>query len=201
MANLIFYDETHKYTVDGVEVPSVSEITRFISREVYKDVQQFALDTAAARGTGVHKATEALDKYGSIEVTDELLPYIKAYVKFIKDYKPEWEKIEWSVNNGTMYAGTLDRYGTLRGVKAVVDVKTTGSITPAHRMLYTAAQNLYRMAIEPEHKVEGLFILQLRKDETYKLIELEIQNELADACLELHVALKKKKRNQKKEEE
>lgn len=197
MANLIFYDDSHRYTVDGEEVPSVSELTRFLTREIYGEVNQLVLDQAAERGTKVHKATEALDKFGSVEIDDGLVGYLKAYVQFLKDRKPEWEKIEWSVNNGTLYAGTIDRYGVIDGKSGIVDVKTTANIDKGHRVLYTAAQNLYRMAVEADKKVEFLYILQLKKDGTYALLELEIQDELANACIVMHQALKKKKRTRK----
>lgn len=201
MANLIFYDDTHRYTVDGVEVPSVSELTRFISREIYGDVQQFTLDQAASRGTSVHKATEALDKYGSAEIDDQHVGYLKAYLAFLKDRHPEWEKIEWSVNNEQLYAGTIDRYGSLDEKKVIVDIKTTGNITRGHKTLYTAAQNLYRMAVEKIATVDALYILQLKNDGNYKLIELPIQDELANACITMHEALKKKQRKRKENEE
>ena len=97
MATLLFYDDTHKYTVDGEEVPSVSELTRFLSREVYADAPQYFVEGAAQRGTAVHKATEALDKYGKIECESDIVPFVKAYVAFRKDINPEWEKIEWPV--------------------------------------------------------------------------------------------------------
>lgn len=194
MAKLIFYDVGHKYTVDGEEVPSVSELTRFITREVYESAPQFAMDNAASRGTKIHKATEAIDKFGSAEIEDDIAGYLRAYVKFLKECKPVWEKIEWSVNNGTLYAGTLDRYGTLNGKKAIVDIKTASVISALAKVLYTAAQNLYRMAIEPDFKVEAIYVLHLSKDGNYRLIELEIQDELANACIALHQALKKKKR-------
>lgn len=194
MAKLIFYDTEHKYTVDGAEVPSVSELTRFITREVYESTPQLAMDRAADRGTKIHKATEALDKYGSAEIEDDIAPYLKAYVQFLKEHSPDWERIEWAVNNGKLYAGTLDRYGTLDGKKAILDIKTAASIGSLMKVLYTAAQNLYRMAIEPECAVEAIYILQLKKDGKYRLIELEIQDELAKACIALHQALKKKER-------
>lgn len=200
MANLIFFDDSHTYQVDGVEVPSVSEVTRFISREVYRDVNQYALDTAANRGTRVHKATEILDKYGSAEVDDEVKPYVLAYLEFRRTEKPEWEKIEWAVCNDFRYAGTIDRYGEMNGQKVIVDIKTTQSIDKAHKTLYTAAQNLYRMAAEKQVKVDKLYILQLLKDEKYKLIELPIDDDLAMSCLTLHEALKKKKRVKKEED-
>ena len=197
MANLIFCDEQHRYTVDGEEVPSVSEITRFIAKEIYGEINQTILDSAASRGTSVHKAAEALDKYGKVEVSDEHLPYLKAYLKFLKENRPTWEKIEWAVNNQTLYAGTIDRYGTINGKQAIVDLKTTANIDKGHRVLYTAAQNLYRMAIEQDHPVEAIYILQLKKDETYKLIEIEKQDELANACITLSQALKKRRRKKK----
>ena len=194
MANLIFFDEGHRYTVDGVEVPSVSEVTRFLAREVYSDVNQTALDAAATRGTNVHKATEALDKFGQVEVDDEALPYLKAYVAFRKEQNPEWEKIEWPVNNGLLYAGTIDRYGLLGDRHVILDIKTTARIDRPHKVVYTAAQNLYRMAIQEKHAVDAIVILQLKKDGTYKMIELEVQDELANACLTMHQAFMKRKK-------
>lgn len=195
MAKIILDEDVHQYTVDGEEVPSVSELTRFISKEIYGDVVQSTLDAAADRGTRVHKGAEALDKFGTVEIEDELLPYLQAYVSFIKEHKPEWEKIEWPVNNGMLYAGTIDRYGILDTKRSIVDIKTTSRIGPAHRVLYTAAQNLYRMAIEGDHPVEQIVILQLKKDGTYKCIELEIQDELANACIALSQALRKRRRS------
>ena len=194
MAKIILDENVHQYTVDGEEVPSVSELTRFISREIYGDVVQSTLDAAADRGTRVHKGAEALDKFGTVEIEDELLPYLQAYVSFVKEHKPEWEKIEWPVNNGMLYAGTIDRYGILDTKRSIVDIKTTSRISPGHRVLYTAAQNLYRMAIEGDHPVEQIVILQLKKDGTYKCIELEIQDELANACIALSQALKRRRR-------
>lgn len=55
MAKLVFYDADHRYTVDGQEVPSVSELTRFITREVYEDTPKLAMDNAAVRGTRIHR--------------------------------------------------------------------------------------------------------------------------------------------------
>lgn len=198
MPHLIqLFEDTHRYTVDGEEVPSVSELTRFISREVYSDVRQDAMDNAASRGTRIHKATEALDKFGSVEIEDDLIGYLKAYIAFLKEHKPEWLRIEWSVCNGLLYAGTLDRYGTMEDKRVIVDIKSTSRISRPHKILYTAAQNLYRMAIEAETPVDAIYILQLKADGKYKLYELEIQDELAMSCLTLHQALKKIKRTKK----
>lgn len=198
MANLVFFDQSHTYEVDGEPVPSVSEVTRFMSREIYGDITQFQLDNAAERGTAVHKALEVLDKYSEVEASEDIVPYIKAYLAFRKDHPTEWKKIEYAVcHPDKLYAGTLDRYGTVDGIPTLLDFKTTSSIDPAHRHLYTAAQNLYRRALPDDMPVEQILILQLKKDGTYKLFNLDIDDKLADACLALHLALKKKKRKRK----
>lgn len=202
MAKLLFFDTTHTYTVDGEVIPSVSEICRFISREIYGDIGQFTLDNAAKRGTAVHKSTEVLDKYGKVEITSDIEPYIRAYIQFRKDHACEWQKIEWATHHpDNLYAGTLDRYGTVDGKRAIVDIKSTANIDPAHRKLYEAAQNLYRKMLPEDMPVEQLLILQLKNDGTYKLYDLPISDGLADACLLLHTALKKRKRKKKEKTE
>ena len=193
MAQLLFFDEGHKYTLDGEELPSVSQLTRFISREIYGDVGQFNLDRAADRGTAVHKATELLDKYGTAEIDEDIAPYLQAYIAFRKEHMCEWQKIEYATHHpNNLYAGTLDRVGTVDGNLVVLDIKTSSTI---QKPLYTAQLNLYReMLPDP---IEQLVILHLKKDGTYKLIDIPIDDTLADACITMHEALKKKKRSKK----
>ncbi len=193
MAQLLFFDEGHKYTIDGEELPSVSELSRFISREIYGDVGQFNLDRAADRGTAVHKATELLDKYGTVEIDEDISPYLKAYIAFRKEHKCEWQKIEYATHHPeNLYAGTLDRVGTVDGKLVVLDIKTSSTI---QKPLYTAQLNLYRKMLPDP--IEQLVILHLKKDGTYKLIDIPIDDTLADACITMHEALKKKKRSKK----
>lgn len=201
MATLLFYDDKHRYTVDGEEVPSVSELTRFLTREVYTEVPQYFLDAAADRGTKIHRATEALDKFGKVEIDSDLAAYLQAYVSFMKDIAPDWEKIEWSVCNDKLYAGTVDRYGKMNDLPVIVDIKTTQTITGLHKVLYTAQLNLYRLAVMKEKPVEALWVLQLKKDATYKLIQLDINEELAKACITMHEAIKNSKRRRKKKDD
>ena len=201
MSTLLFYDDSHKYTVDGEEVPSVSELTRFLTRELYTDAPQYFLDQAAKRGTNVHKATEAIDKFGTVEIEDEYAGFVKAYVSFLKDHNVSWEKIEWPVcrkDDEMPYAGTIDRVGTLDGKTVILDIKTTANISGLHKLCYTAQLNLYNLAVEKEKLVDGLWVLQLKKDGTYKLIQLEENKELAQACLTMHYAIQKTKRKRRK---
>ena len=171
----------------------MSELTRFISREVYGDVAQYRLDHAAERGKKVHKLTEALDKYGEVDVSEDVLPYIQAYVRFRREHETAWQKIEYATHHpGALYAGTLDRYGVVDGKRCIVDIKTSSTLK---KQLYTAQLNLYRMMLPDP--VDALYVLHLKPDGTYKLVELPIDDTLANACLTLHTALKKKKRKRK----
>ena len=193
MATLLFFDQGHKYTLDGEELPSVSELCRFLSREIYGDVAQWRLDDAADRGTAVHKATEALDKYGKVDVQDGILSYLQAYLKFRGEHTADWQKIEYTAYHPAFrYAGTIDRYGLIDGAAALLDIKTSYTI---HKPLCAAQLNLYRWLLEAQGlPVDKLFILHLKKDGTYKLLPFEQDNALPEALLTLHNALKKKAR-------
>lgn len=193
MATLLFFDRGHKYTLDGEELPSVSELCRFLSREIYGDVAQWRLDQAADRGTAVHKATEALDKYGKVDVQDGILPYLQAYLSFRREHPAEWQKIEYATHHpDRRYAGTIDRYGLVDGAASLVDIKTSYTI---HKPLCAAQLNLYRWILEAEGRpVDRLYILHLKKDGAYKLQQFEKDDALPEALLTLHNALKKKRR-------
>lgn len=80
MAQILkFFDAEHEYVVGDKKIPAVSEILRFLSREMYSSISQYTLDNAADRGKRVHKACEVLDKYGEAEIDKDIEPYIKAY--------------------------------------------------------------------------------------------------------------------------
>ena len=188
--------EKHEYELDGEILPSVSEITRFISRELYGEVNQYTLDRAAERGTNVHKLTEALDKYGSCEADEELLPYLQAYVEFRSKHECEWTEIERSMFHPDLrYAGTLDRLGTVDGENIIMDIKTSSQI---QTVAVTAQLTLYQMMCEANGiKVGGLYVLQLKKDGKFTFREVIPDRDLADACLILHSRLTKRKRKNK----
>ena len=202
MAQILkFYDEKHIYELDGEQIPSVSEISRFVSREVYGDIAQYTLDHAADRGSKVHKQCELLDKYGECECDSEIAPYIKAYIKFLEENQPEWVAIEKPLAcKEKGYAGTLDRVGRLKdGRFAIVDLKSSSVV---QEVLAQIQMNGYKGLWEAneEQKVDVLIILHLRKDETYKPHEIPMDGTLFEACLDLHNATKKKKRGKKKDE-
>lgn len=191
---LQFFDKGHIYMLDGQRLPCVSDLCRFLHREIYKDAPLWQMEAAADQGTKVHAATEALDKTGQAEIEDEYLPYLQAYAAFRREHDVQWELIEHPDYHPVhRYAGTIDRYGTVDGFKTLLDIKTTYRV---YKPLFSASLNLYRMILESRGKdVERLMILHLKKDGTYKLIKFVADDSVPMALVTLHTAMLMKKKN------
>ena len=190
---LQFFDKGHIYMLDGERIPCVSDLCRFLHREIYKDAPLWQMEAAADRGTKVHAATEALDRTGRAEVEDEYLPYLQAYALFRQEHDVQWELIEHpDYHPAHRYAGTIDRYGMVDGFKTLLDIKTTYRV---YKPLCSASLNLYRLMLEARGKsVERLLILHLKKDGTYKLIKFVADDSVPMALLTLHTTMNAGKR-------
>lgn len=190
---LQFFDKGHIYMLEGERIPCVSDLCRFLHREIYKEAPIWQLEAAADRGTKVHAATEALDKTGRAEIEDEYLPYLQAYARFRQEHDVQWELIEYADYHPLLrYAGTIDRYGLVDGFKTLLDLKTTYRV---YKPLCSASLNLYRLMLEARQKaVDRLMILHLKKDGSYKLIRFDMDDELPLALLTLHTVLKPRRR-------
>ena len=67
-------------------------------------------------------------------------------------------------------------------------------------VVYEAQLNLYRRMLEAhEEKVEQMFILHLKKDGGYTLEEVNIDDRLADDCLNIYKRMHERKRRNKNE--
>lgn len=196
MRGLKFYDEGHIYEYRGERIPSVAEILRFMSREVYGDINKYVLDNAAQRGTAVHSATEALDRYGTVECSEDIYGYIQAYARFLNEHTVEWKYIEAPIAHRRMkYAGTIDRAGIVDGCFAIVDLKTNAAIK---KPLVKAQLNGYRKLLtERRERIESLYCLQLLPDGRYRLYPTAIDDTEFMACYKMHIAMRKKQKRGK----
>lgn len=193
MAKLVFFDDKHEYQVGEEILPSVSEILRFITREMYDNINQYTLDQAADRGKRVHAATENLDRYGEVQIDADIQPYVEAYIKWRREYNPQWTRIEYACYHPEMmFAGTLDRYGTIRGEQYIVDIKTTST---RHKKREQAQLCGYdKLAVINGLKVDKIAVLQLKNDGTYKFEIMDKDDYLFMACYTIHKATEKKRR-------
>ena len=89
--------------------------------------QEYAdLQTAANRGTEIHRAAEQYALGVEPEYDAFLEPWVQQCRKFLEEHKPEFLMAEAPVYNTTVgYAGTLDGIAMIDGQRVVVDYKTT----------------------------------------------------------------------------
>ena len=193
MPDLLFREADHIYTLDGQVRPCVSDLCKPLHREIYKDAPAWQMEVAAERGTAVHKAAEQLDKCGSASIAEEYRPYLLAYKAFLQDCHPSWDLIEQPLYHPELrYAGTVDRYGNLSCDATLIDIKTTYAV---YKPLCRAQLNLYRLLlIARGYPVNRMCILHLRKDGTYKLIPIPVDEPLAHALITIFNALPKRRK-------
>ena len=168
-----FDEQKHLYTVDGVKMPSVTEILSPLTARHYGEISKETLRLAADRGTAVHEACECLD-YG-LDIDEdfpaEWLGYVRAYAEFLNDYRPKWEGIEEMVYHELQgYCGRVDRYGLIDGKMSVLDIKTTATPTKANYMAGACQTVAYGNALQ---SVKKGFLLYLKKDGGYRLVDTD----------------------------
>ena len=135
MMALAFDEDTHTYRVDGRPVPGVTEICSHLTPCGF-DASNAVLAQAVRRGTRVHELTELVD-YGALpdEIEPELVGYLRAYLSFLRDYRPVWLHIEHRMADGANgFAGTADRIGLISGALTVVDLKTNSGFTRGEKI-------------------------------------------------------------------
>lgn len=168
MANLVFFDEGHRYELDGVPVPSVTEICSHLAPPA--NVPPETLRMAAQRGSLVHELCMLMD-YDALpdEIPPEVVGYLEAYRKFLRDYRPDWIYVEYPVyseRNG--FAGTLDRFGIIGGEAYVVDLKTTANMDRPAKIKAACQTFAYGDCLaDSKHNIPQGMVVQLRKDGTY----------------------------------
>lgn len=80
---------------------------------------------AAARGTDIHSAAEALALGQTPEIEDHIAPYVEQYVRFLERHQPEFLMSEAPIYApGNSYAGTCDGIMVLGGKTVIFDIKS-----------------------------------------------------------------------------
>ena len=188
----VFDLETHRYTLDGVELPSVTQICRFLGYD-YKSAQPWLAEAAARRGTAIHEACALIDYGEEPEVSPEIEGYITAYRRFLKDYQPEWEGIETPLfvyDDWYKFAGTPDRWGKMDGKLTLLDIKTGAVHVP-----YVSAQlcGYGIMLLASGREIQSAYALRLDRSGIYELTRIEPDGFLLDSCIILNNAMKGRK--------
>lgn len=137
---LEYDDDSHTYLVDGIIVPSVTQLLNRKFGHKYDEVSSSVLAAAASRGTMIHKAIEDFC-HGSVSDLGEVkdFEFLMNYYKF--DVMENELPIIVDVG-GETFAGRLDLILNIDGDLAVADIKTTSTLDKE----YLGHQlNLYRL--------------------------------------------------------
>jgi len=164
-ADFQFDTETHSYYLDGVKLPSVTQVLNSTGVASYQDVP--AMEYYLDRGTAIHKACELLSR-GNLDedsLDDRIKPYVEAFRKFLSDTDAVIEQTEVrTYHPAHRYAGTVDAVAVLNGRRCLLDYKTT--VVTAWTGIQLAAYAEMLGGITEFRR----FGLALTKDKTYKLV-------------------------------
>jgi hypothetical protein len=177
-ANTLEYDDdTHTYIVDGVIVPSVTQILGVKFGNKYAGVNRSTLERAANRGTAIHKAIENFCKYGEDDGAKEVHNFNFLKKRYGFNVLENETPIIISKDDTPIAAGRLDLILDIKGDTAIADIKTT-SVLDKEYLAYQL--NLYRIGYMQSYgrNVSELYGVHLREDKR-KLINIPVNEGIA----------------------
>lgn len=172
---LEYFDDDHTYLVDGIIMPSITQILKRTFSHKYESVNSAVLNAAAERGTEVHKAIEMYCKNGE----DSELKEVRNFKFLQKQY--EFDAVDNEVpvilfrDDEPVGAGRLDMVLSMDGKLGLADIKRTSVLDKEYVGLQL---NLYRMAYMYcyDKKIEFLKAIHLREDKR-KFVDIPINED------------------------
>lgn len=175
-----YYEEDHKYYVDGEEVLSVTNLVKIVSEakywDDYKNISPEVLRRAANKGTKLHKEIEDYETNGIEGNSVEFHNYKR--IKQLYDFEcKESEQIVLycDEDNVPMFCGRLDMVIEMDGDIGIADIKRTSSLYPEKVKFQL---NLYRLAYMQSYggNIDFLRCIRLRES-VREFIEFDIDEE------------------------
>ena len=168
---LEYLDESHTYVVDGIQVPSITELVRERFGGIYDRVPSWVLHAAADKGTAVHAAIETYIKTG--EESD--LPELRGFISIVElnDFRHMIAEIPVILFDGDpVAAGRVDLVFEQNGLLCGADIKRTYHL---NREYLEYQLNLYRTAYRQSYGREWskLYAIHLRENKR-NLVEIKI---------------------------
>lgn len=179
---LEYFDDGHLYLVDGVLVPSITQLLELRFGGAYSGIASEVLAEAARKGTEVHAAIERLCKTG--QPAD--LPEVGGFIALQAEHRFTVKRNEVPVilerDGEPVAAGRFDLEIEADGILGGADIKRTSRLL---KDKLAAQLNLYRLANMQTYGVEWSFLrgLQLRED-VARYVEVPVSEGLANDIIE-----------------
>lgn len=161
-------------SVNGL--PSVSEIIRAVGLTAdYSSIPTAYREIAMARGKALHAAIE-MDAEGTLDdasVHEAIRAPLEAYRRFCKDVEHAIESTELElVDDRLGFCGHLDRVGTIRGQRAIIDWKLSDRPDLEGARYQLAGYHILDSWCTKPAESPQWYVVALRKDGTYRLHDL-----------------------------
>ena len=187
---LEYIDEIHQYLVDGLCVPSITQLIKMKFGNKYDGISKEILKRAADKGNAMHEAIELFEKEGKETDIRELKNY-----KFLKKHY-KWEVLKSEIpiilfhEDEPIAAGRLDQIIKIGDEKGVNDLKRTSTFDRDYVALQT---NLYRIGYQQSYDEQIDFVSGLHlRDTTRKFYKLPVNEEYAVSVIKEYLETRKK---------
>lgn len=171
---LEFFDDGHIYLVDGIVVPSITQILNVRFGAAYANVPPDVLKRAAERGTMIHAQIENFIKTG--EANEFSLPFSQC-LETCGLHPIDCEiPVILHENGNPVAAGRLDLLLGREGKMGIADIKTTKKLNTDY-LFYQL--NLYRIAFMQSYNSPIEFLGGVHLRESAKYAEIEINENKA----------------------
>jgi hypothetical protein len=124
---------SHAYSIDGVRVPSVTQVLRDVLSPVQFG-EQWHLDRGSANHAIYAMLADGVDP-ASIECDERSKPYMAGWLAWRDMWKPDAMQSEVRLHHPAMrYAGTADLVTRINGEPTIIDYKQTAGPLDALQM-------------------------------------------------------------------
>lgn len=162
-----FIEECHMYLCNGIIVPSVSEILKFLFPDKYANIPSSILKAKASWGSDIHSAIESYEQNLPFSLTPMQQITFEQYLHLKDEYQIEVTEQETMVHFEDKYCGRLDMIANIESKRSLVDIKTTAKLD--HESL---AYQLGFYAMAYGEDFEKYYVLWLPKKGNGKLVEV-----------------------------
>jgi hypothetical protein len=187
-----YIDETHTYIVDGVEVPSVTQLISAVLPSPYKDIEPGVLKQAADKGIALHEEIEQFELHGIMGSSVEFNHYLYLKKKHLFEAVENEKLIIIEYKGKVVCAGRLDMIMHMEGMNGlgVGDIKRTYQLHMSHLKLQL---NLYRLGYMQSYGKEITYLRCIHlRNWTYSFVEIDVDESYAKKGIEKYLSIHEK---------
>lgn len=169
-----FIEEGHIYLMDGVIIPSVSEILHFIFPNKYTGIDKEILDKKAEYGSKIHEAIECIEQGKTLPELDSIQEFsINQYQRLKEKNNIEVIAQEQMIHFKDKYCGRFDMTAKVNGFYSLCDIKTTATLDKEYLSWQLSFYELAFVSMYGMSPFEKLYAIWLPKKEYGEVVEIE----------------------------